>query len=350
MNTLRYAKWMEQAGKKVTVFVIDLSRMHQEAIRLELPVVIIQKHKKYFDFKSAQNRAHLFDQLAIEVIWFRDNYDFDLLSWAKRFSKQKFKLIYQQAMQLNGSKKGPIHFLQYKSCDAWVATLPYLAQQVGKLTHMNKHKIHVVPLGVELAQANSPKKRSDYNIPADALVMGIIGRLDPKKDQMTAIHALQLLRSRYPHLHLVIIGESTLHEGHAYESELKRKVNHFDLQERVHFLPFSSNIANEFGLFDLFLMTSLGETFGTVTIESMGYGVPVIGTNTSGTPELLDQGNCGLLYTPQHVDELVEKIILLADQPILRASLKEKALHRFNEQYSKQASIKKMLTILNQWT
>lgn len=349
MNTLRYAKWMQESGKKVTVFVVDLSRMHQEAIRLELPFVVITKHRKYLDLKSARSRAALFDQLNIDVIWFRDNYDFDLLAWSKHFSSKKFKLLYQQAMQMSAAKKSPLHFIQHKACNAWVATLPYLAKQAEKWTYMKAKNIHVVPLGVELKPVSKTLSRSQLNIEENAFVIGIIGRLDPTKDQMSAIHALHLMSDRYPQLHLIIVGESTLNEGNAYEAELKRKVNHFDLQNRVHFLPFSSNVANEFALFDVFLLSSMGETFGTVTIEAMGYGKAVIGTNTSGTPEILEHGKCGLLYTPYQVDELIENIKIYIDQPAIKTKMEEQAKKRFDQLYSKEASMKGLLQIVNQW-
>jgi glycosyltransferase involved in cell wall biosynthesis len=349
MNTLRYAKWMQEAGKKVTVFVVDLSRMHQEAIRLELSFVLINKHRKYLDIKEARSRAKLFDQLGIDVIWFRDNYDFDLLAWAKRFAKNKFKLLYQQAMQMSAAKKSPLHFLQHKACDAWVATLPYLAEQAAKWTYMSKKNIHVNPLGVELKRPTITFTRKQINIEENAFVIGIIGRLDPTKDQMSAIHALHLMSAQYPQLHLVIVGESTLNEGNAYEIELKRKVNHFDLQSRVHFLPYSSNVANEFALFDVFLLSSMGETFGTVTIEAMGYGKAVIGTNTSGTPEILDHGKCGLLYTPYQVDELVEKIKTYIEEPSTKMKMEQAARQRFEMYYSKEASMSGLLKIVNQW-
>ena len=168
MNTLRYAKWMQEAGKKVTVFVVDLSRMHQEAIRLELSFVLINKHRKYLVIKEARSRAKLFDQLGIDVIWFRDNCDFDLLAWAKRFAKNKFKLLYQQAMQMSAAKKSPLHFLQHKACDAWVATLPYLAEQAAKWTYMSKKNIHVNALGVELKRPTITFTRKQFNIEENA--------------------------------------------------------------------------------------------------------------------------------------------------------------------------------------
>ena len=49
---------------------------------------------------------------------------------------------------------------------------------------------------------------------------------------------------------------------------------------------------------DVFIMQSQGETFGMVTIEAMAAGLPVVGTNSSGTPEILGFGNHGLLYNP----------------------------------------------------
>ena len=63
-------------------------------------------------------------------------------------------------------------------------------------------------------------------------------------------------------------------------------------------------------------MASEGETFGTVTIEAMKSGVPVLGTNSAGTPEILENGNLGFLYEANNGSDFCEQIDWIFNNPI----------------------------------
>ena len=59
MNILRYAKWMRDRGHLVVVIGVDNSRLIIEAEALKLPTILVQKQKKYYDFKKAARLADL---------------------------------------------------------------------------------------------------------------------------------------------------------------------------------------------------------------------------------------------------------------------------------------------------
>lgn len=345
INTLRYAAWIQEKGFTVTVFALHNSRLYQEAKLQKLAVVGIKKHRKYADIFAAFRLKKVFQQHRIDLVFFRDNRDFDLLAWTKRLSFGAFKLLYFQAMQLGVAKRNLFHTWRYSACDAWVCTLPFLKKQVAALTRFPEARTFVIPLGAELP-ASSNSVRSTLGLQASDFLMGTIGRIDPQKDQLSAIHAVHALSKEFPNLHLLLVGESTLNEGSTYEKELKRKVHHLHLQKRIHFMPFTPHVASVYEALDGFLMTSLGETFGTVTIEALGYGVPVIGTNTSGTPEILSHGECGLLYTPGDVDQLSQHIHTLINDTQLRQQLAENGQKKFKQLYSKEASVQALVQLI----
>jgi glycosyltransferase involved in cell wall biosynthesis len=93
-------------------------------------------------------------------------------------------------------------------------------------------------------------------------------------------------------------------------------------------------------------MASKGETFGTVTIEAMSFGIPVIGTNSSGTPELLEQGKAGLLFEPDNAEELSNNLRLLIDDKSLCDEIGAKGKRRFLTHYSKEASIDAFIQLI----
>jgi glycosyltransferase involved in cell wall biosynthesis len=98
------------------------------------------------------------------------------------------------------------------------------------------------------------------------------------------------------------------------------------------------------------MLCSKGETFGTVTIEAMACGLPIIGTNSSGTPEILENGNCGVLVDADDVStwpDAMERMIASAEDA---RTMRHAAKKRFLENYSKEISVSRMKEIVDRCT
>ncbi|MEZ4800432.1 MAG: glycosyltransferase family 4 protein [Flavobacteriales bacterium] len=348
MNTIRYAIWMREAGHHVKVFCVENSPIHQRASEANLPIQLVSRNRKYFDFINANKVAKLFKKEGITLVWFRDTRDMDLLAWSKIFSGKKWKLLYQQAMQLGVDKKDIFHSFRFRSIDYWVSTLNFLKDQVVLRTKVDPKKISVIPLGVdvEIFNRNISKatSRKNLNLPEEGFIAGIIGRIDPLKGQHTFINAIQLSHNK---IHGVVMGESTKNESNQYEVDLKHKVRSLGLNKLIHFKPYSKDVFDFYNAIDVFVLASQGETFGTVTIEAMSFGLPVIGTNSSGTPEILNHGKCGKLFEPDNAQELTEHLLFLQSNPDLMNDLGQKGKKRFTELYSKKASISAIEQLIN---
>jgi glycosyltransferase involved in cell wall biosynthesis len=75
------------------------------------------------------------------------------------------------------------------------------------------------------------------------------------------------------------------------------------------------------GASDVFVMSSLWEGFGLVFLEAMSAGVPVLATRVSGVPEVVVDGETGILVPPREERPLAEAMLRLARDPELRAAL-----------------------------
>lgn len=353
MNTVRYARWMSDRGWKVKIFCVENSPIHQQSAEQELEIVPVKRNRKYFDLLQAYRVSKLFEQHEIALCWFRDTRDFDLLGWVKRWSGGRLKLLYQQAMQFGVSKKDFMHTFRFKPVDAWISTLEFLAEQVRKQTHFPSEKIHVIPLGVdsmawESEQLTQAEARQELGLPLKAKMMGIIGRIDPLKGQHIALEAFLKIAETYPDLHLLIFGESTLHEGNDYEKKLHESSSHSPYHDRIHFRPYSKRVQLFYHAIDLFLLCSKGETFGTVTIEAMSFSKPVIATNSSGSPEILDGGQCGLLFEPENAQDLALAMKKMLDDPELAKSLASLGRKQFERKFSSKSSVDTLERVVQQ--
>ena len=139
---------------------------------------------------------------------------------------------------------------------------------------------------------------------SDAQLIGVLGRIDEKKGQLFLVQALEQIRASGEELELLIVGEPTINDprGKAYYDQLMCYIADHQLESVVHFAGFTQDVARFYNAIDVFVMSSIGETYGMVTLEAMLSGVPVLGTDSGGTPEILGRGRLGELYVPENMD------------------------------------------------
>jgi glycosyltransferase involved in cell wall biosynthesis len=340
MNSVRYAKAIQQENFEIHVYGVEGTAFFKSAVSIGLPIQAIPRNKKYFDFKHARSLAKIFQKDGIEVVHFRDNRDLDFLGWVKFFSSGKIKLVYHQAMQLGVSKEDILHTFRFNRIDAWVSTLHYMKKQVLSHTKFSEKKLHVIPLGTNIDSTSIHSKeeaRQFLNLPSAKFLIGVVGRLDEKKGQLEVIQALSLLKETEKNIHVVFIGDKTKNEADEYVQKLNDAIEFKHLQERVTFLPHQSAIQKLYRAFDLVIVPSWEETFGTVTIEAMASGVPIIGSNTAGTAEIL--GNETFLFQAKNPEDLCATLLNILKDDSLRANWAVDLQHKFQNKYSMKASV-----------
>lgn len=301
LNLIRLAHWMHLRGHQVFFIGPQGSPASHEAIKREIPLLTVNRNRKYFDFRNAYRLSQLLKEHHIKTVFLRDNRDIDLLAITKLLFRSTLNILFHQAMEIGVNKKDWIHTLRFSTIDCWMSTLPWLAQQTRERTQIQSSKIHVIPLGIELSRfTQNPlptvTARAQLQLPDDAFILGTIGRIDPQKGQHLSIYALNQLQHKYPDLQLVFVGDLTKNEGNHYLLDLKQQIDQANLNHRVHFRPYTPNVEHFYRALDLFAMTSKCETFGTVTIEAMASGLPILGSLAGGTPELLENGQFGTLF------------------------------------------------------
>lgn len=320
MNTARLAKWMQDAGWKIVFYCREGTPIEAYAKDLGLPISYVQKHRKYYDLVGASRLTKKFAEDDVRIVLFRDNYDMSALTMAKARSKDGLKLIYIQAMQLGGPKRDLLHTWRFSRIDIWISLLHFMADQVRTMTRVDHDKIRVIPLGMEMDRFNKDVvtqevARGQLGLPKDMILAGVVGRFDVRKGQHTAIEALAKIRKTNVGVGLVLMGEPTKNEGVQYEQKLRSAVEELQLSDVVFFLSFRKDVELFYRAIDQFWMTSKGETFGNVTIEAMASRLAIIGTNSSGTPELLGKGKFGRLIPPDNPEQLAKEALWIIENP-----------------------------------
>jgi glycosyltransferase involved in cell wall biosynthesis/Na+/melibiose symporter-like transporter len=158
--------------------------------------------------------------------------------------------------------------------------------------------------------------REDLRLSADHEVICVVGRLAPWKGHRTLLEALSALRRSRPRAVLVVVGEVAFWDS-SYELELKELTRDLGLEEAVRWVGFREDVPDLLRLCDVFVLPSVDEPFGRAIIEAMAVGKPVIATRSGGAPEVVLDGETGLLVEPGNVTELaVAMERLLADREL----------------------------------
>ncbi|MCB0762481.1 MAG: glycosyltransferase family 4 protein [Flavobacteriales bacterium] len=337
MNLLKYAQWLHERGWRVVLFCVKNTPIDQSHEGMAFAKCHIGRNHKYFDFKNARRAARMFDHYELEYVWITDTRDMDTAGIACRRSAISPTLVYQQAMQLGVKKKDWIHTMRYRRIDIWIALLPYLRRQLHDLTRIDMNKVVEIPLGVDLKsleyQGTREQAQLTFRLPSGTTAIGVIGRFDKLKGQLFVIKAMAKLVEQGLPVHLLIVGESTRNEANTYEQNMREAVAALGLTQHVTIHPFIQDVERFYKAVDILAVPSAGETFGMVTIEGMACGCAVIGTDTSGTPEILDHGGCGLLYEPDNLNQFVDLCSTLVTHPDKRHELSYKATERVHEMY-----------------
>jgi glycosyltransferase involved in cell wall biosynthesis len=165
--------------------------------------------------------------------------------------------------------------------------------------------------------------------PAEFVVIHV-ARLDPVKDHLTAIKAMQRVARQRPNVRLLLVGEGS--EQERIETEIASR----GLAPSVRLLGMRDDVANLLQAADLFLLTSINETISVAAIEAMCAGLPVVATRVGGMPEVVIDGETGLLRSSGDCESLAAAILHLMEYPALAFEMGRRGRRRAEELFSER--------------
>ena len=164
--------------------------------------------------------------------------------------------------------------------------------------------------------------RGQLGLPADALVIGGVGRLEPAKGFTYLLDALSALKADYPRVVVALAGAGQL------EPVLLRRAQELGLQERLFLLGFQPDVNPVLDACDVFALPSLCEALPFALLEAMAHELPVVGTTVGGVPEVIVAGETGFLAPPRDGAALAQRLRPLLDSSPLRQRLGHAARDR----------------------
>ena len=150
----------------------------------------------------------------------------------------------------------------------------------------------------------------------DTLTFCMVGRLEPNKNQMEALQALALVKSRTQRpFRLLLVGKPS---SIGYMDTLRQFIVSNGLENDVEFMAYRSDIPQFLKRCDVGLTLSTCEAFGRVTVEYMMQNLAVIVSNTGANTEIVADGKTGLVYQLGVVEQLADRMCqLIENRPLL---------------------------------
>lgn len=179
----------------------------------------------------------------------------------------------------------------------------------------------------ELPSARAEVTPEDEGIPADAPLAIAVGRLIAQKDHATLARAFARVHAELPDARLAILGSGPL------ESETRELVRELGLKDAV-FLPGRTNIRDWLERGDVFVHTSRWEGFGIVLLEAMLASLPVVATRVSAVPEVVVDGETGILVAEGDVDGIARALRELLEDPARATRLGAAGRDRAHSEFS----------------
>jgi glycosyltransferase involved in cell wall biosynthesis len=170
-------------------------------------------------------------------------------------------------------------------------------------------------------------------LPRHAPVVGNVAALAPHKGQRHLIEAAHLVVQAVPDARFVILGEGDLRE------HLERLVREHHLEKHVLLPGFRTDVIGCIKGFDVFAMSSVTEGLGTSLLDAMACSKPIVATTAGGMPEVVVDGDTGVLVPPRDHHAMAGAIIRLLADESLRAQMGTAGLRRVSERFSLERMI-----------
>jgi glycosyltransferase involved in cell wall biosynthesis/CheY-like chemotaxis protein len=190
-----------------------------------------------------------------------------------------------------------------------------------------------------------PPEASGARGPDAPLSCVLVGYLNPGKGHEDAIRAIAHLRDRGVPARLRLVGGA----GSAtYVRRLRDRIRSLDVGDRVEMVGPVLDPWRFYQEADVALMCSRNEAFGRVTVEAMKLGVPVVGTRSGGTSEIIHDRFNGFLYTPGDARELADRLQALAQDRDGARRMGERARRFAAEMFNLERYGREFLDLLNE--
>ncbi len=192
-------------------------------------------------------------------------------------------------------------------CRRIIAVSESVKEELKARAQLPDERITVIRSGVE---TNVEARAPQVLLPDRAPVVGTAGPLEAAKGLRYFLDAVPLVLKRHPDVEFLIAGAGP------EEHNLRRQARELNIVQHVTFVPNVLDLVSSLEAMDVFVLPSLKQGLGTIMLEAMVRGRPVIATRAGGVYSVVSDGHTGLLVPPRDSAALAQRVLELLDDPL----------------------------------
>jgi glycosyltransferase involved in cell wall biosynthesis len=260
-----------------------------------------------------------------------------------RWSAGNSKYVSTVAMPVEGFDVGPIRKKIYSLFDRFSEKFVDRFLVVSDVLRDNMIRGHGVPAekviriynGIEVdhylpqdQKGSRAKIRNEFNIDADTLLIGSVGRLVWQKGFGYLVRAIPEILKTFSRTKILLVGDGPLCD------ELEALAEKLNVEEHIIFTGFRDDIKDILSAIDVLVVPSLLEGFPMITLEGMAMAKPIIATRIDGIKEQIVDGESGILIPPRDPNAIADAIIRLGKDKNFAQNLGLEARRRVEERFT----------------
>lgn len=345
---MRASRYLSERGECISV-INENGKLTSYYENTPYRYFTLKRRNVLFSWLTARDLARIIDEEAIEILHVHWTKDLPTAIIAKLLSKCKPKVVQSRHMTMTRFKDDVYHRFLYRNIDLMLAVTQQVKTQIEKFVPTAIcPKVETLYLGADQSTMITEEEKKDRRVQlglADSFTVGIVGRIEPQKGQWVVIDAIEKLIKQGIDARALIIGHAMSDD---YLTALGRDITMRGLKDRIIFTGFTREAQAMMQLCDVVVLATENETFGLVLIEAMMCGVCVVGSDSGGPLEIIDDGMSGLLFKTFDADNLGEKLLLLQQNSALREAYALKAKDRALDIFESQKQFCALQKILDQ--
>jgi glycosyltransferase involved in cell wall biosynthesis len=297
------------------------------------------------DLAAAWRLSRVLKQLKPDIVHAHDPHGVAMASLAVSMSTMPLRprLVASRRVDFH-MRRSALSRWKYRQVDCFICASDAIRRIVVSDGIPRKRTVTVhegIDLG-RVAAAPPAELHKELWLPHHAPLVGNVAALVPHKGQRHLVDAVTHVLPEYPDTRFIIAGEGEL------RGSLEQQIHHHHLEKHVILAGFRADILSEHKAFDIFVMSSVTEGLGTSLLDAMACGKPVVATNVGGIPEVVVDGETGLLVPPRDPTAMATALVrLLADRG-LREQMGAAGLTRVRARFRAETMVQNTLKVYQQ--
>jgi glycosyltransferase involved in cell wall biosynthesis len=298
--------------------------------------------KTEMDLTAAWRLSRILKQLKPDVVHAHDPHAVAMAALALSMSTQLAKPPLVAARRVDFHLRGnSLSRWKYRQVDCFICASEAIRQMlIGD--GVPAARVVTVHEGIDIERVERTEPANlhgEFWLPHQAPIVGNVAALVPHKGQRHLVEAARLVVQQVPDARFIIAGQGEL------QPQLERQIKDYHLEKHVMLAGFRPDVLSLHKAFDIFVMSSVTEGLGTSLLDAMAAGKPIVGTRAGGIPEVVADGETGILVPPRDHDAMAEAIVRLLKNETLRRQMGDAGRARARSLFSAERMVQNTLNV-----